>query len=190
MTPIRDWQSETEADPVVVGMSHSHAVTKAVGLLSVAALGVGACGGGGSSNADAASASAKKLVSAKTISGMTVLVNSHARAIYTPSQEKSGTIKCTASCTAVWPVVKAGSAKARKGSGVAHLGTLTRPDGAKQLTYKGHPLYTFKPEGSGKVTGDGVKDKFSGKKFTWHVVKTKKSSPKKQNPAPGGYGGY
>jgi predicted lipoprotein with Yx(FWY)xxD motif len=170
-------------------MSHSHKVSKAVGLLGVAALGLGACGGGGGSNADAASASASHLVSAKRISGMTVLVNSRGRAIYTPSQERTGKIKCTGSCTAVWPPVKAGTAKARKASGVGHLGTITRPVGRKQLTYRGRPLYTFKPEGPGKVSGDGVKDSFGGKKFTWHVVKTKKSS----SPAPapgGGYGGY
>jgi predicted lipoprotein with Yx(FWY)xxD motif len=171
-------------------MNHSKALAKAVALAGVAALGVSACGGGGSS-ADAASASAKHLVSAKAISGSTVLVNSRGRAIYSPSQEKSGKIKCTGSCVAVWPPVKGGSAKARKDAGVGHLGTVTRPDGKKQLTYKGHPLYTFKPEGKGKVTGDGVKDSFSGKKFTWHVVKTKKSSAKKPSPAPGGgYGGY
>ena len=172
-------------------MNHSKALAKAVVVAGVAALGVSACGGG-NSNADAASTSAKHLVSAKTISGATVLVNSRGRAIYSPAQEKSGKIKCTASCTAIWPPVKAGSAKARKNAGVGHLGTVTRPDGKKQLTYKGRPLYTFKPEGKGKVTGDGVKDSFGGTKFTWHVVKTKKSSAKtKPAPAPGGgYGGY
>ena len=171
-------------------MSHSHTVSKAVGLLGVAALGLGACGGGGGSSADAASASAAKLVSAKAISGMTVLVNSRGRAVYSPSQEKTGTIKCTGSCTSVWPPVKAGSAKARRDSGVGHLGTVTRSNGRKQLTYKGRPLYTFKPEGAGKVTGDGVKDSFGGKNFTWHVVKTKKSNSTKPNPAPAPYGGY
>jgi predicted lipoprotein with Yx(FWY)xxD motif len=172
-------------------MINSRALSKAAGLLSVGALGLAACGGGGGGNADAATASGAKLVSAKSISGMTVLVNSHGHAIYSPSQEKSGTIKCTGSCTAVWPFVKAGSAKKRKASGVAHLGTVTRPGGKKQLTYKGKPLYTFKPEGAGKVSGDGLKDSFGGKKFSWHVVQTKKSSTSKPAPAPGGgYGGY
>jgi predicted lipoprotein with Yx(FWY)xxD motif len=120
-----------------------------------------------------------------------VLVNSRGHATYSPSQEKTGKIKCKGGCLAVWPIVKAGSAKARKASGVAHLGTLTRPDGKKQLTYKGLPLYTFKPEGAGKISGDGVKDSFGATKFTWHVVKTKKSTAKKKTePAPGGYGGY
>jgi predicted lipoprotein with Yx(FWY)xxD motif len=170
-------------------MNHSKALAKAVAVAGVAALGVSACGGGGSS-ADAASASAKHLVSAKTISGASVLVNSSGHTIYSPAQEKSGKIKCNASCTAIWPFVKAGTAKARKDAGVGHLGTVTRPGGKKQLTYKGRPLYTFKAEGAGKLTGDGLKDSFGGKSFTWHAVKTKKSSAKKPAPAPGGYGGY
>ena len=170
-------------------MNHSKTLAKAATVVGVAALGISACGGGGS-NADAASASAKHLVSSKTISGVPVLVNSGGRALYSPTQENNGKIKCTASCVAVWPPVKAGSAKARKDAGVGHLGTVTRPDGKKQLTYKGHPLYTFKPEGAGKITGDGVKDSFGGKKFTWHVVKTKKSSTTKPSPTPNYGGGY
>jgi predicted lipoprotein with Yx(FWY)xxD motif len=191
MTPVLDWQSSAAADPVVRDMTKSHALPKLAALLSVGALGLAACGGGGGGNADAATTSAKHLVSAKTISGMTVLVNSRGHAIYSPTQEKKGKIKTNRAALAVWPLVKAGSAKARKSSGVAHLGVVKRPDGKKQLTYKGRPLYTFKPEGAGKITGDGLKDSFGGKKFTWHVVKTKKSSS--SQPAPmnnNGYGGY
>jgi predicted lipoprotein with Yx(FWY)xxD motif len=164
-------------------MNPTRTVSKAAGLLGVGALALSACGGGGPT-ADAASSAKAPAVAVKTISGQSVLAY-RGHALYTPSQEKRGKITCTGGCTSVWGPVKA---SAKKGSKVGHLGSLTRPGGKKQLTYKGLPLYTFVPEGKGKVTGDGVKDSFGGHKFTWHVVKTKKST--NSNPAPAPNYGY
>ena len=167
-------------------MNHSHAVSKGIGLLGVAAIGLAACGGGGNDNATAASAAKTHAVAVKKISGQRVLAL-RGHAIYTPSQEKSGKIKCTGGCAAVWVPVKA---SAGKDSTVGRLGSVMRPGGKKQLTYRGRPLYTFKPEGKGKLTGDGIKDKFGGKRFTWHVVRSGKKSSSKPAPAPPspGYG--
>ena len=168
-------------------MNHSHAVSKGIGLLGVAAIGLAACGGGGGGdNATAATATKTHAVAVKKIAGQRVLAL-RGHAIYTPSQEKSGTIKCTGACAAVWVPVKA---SAGKDSTVGRLGSVTRPGGKKQLTYRGRPLYTFEPEGKGKLTGDGIKDKFGGKRFTWHVVTAGKKSSSKPAPAPPspGYG--
>jgi predicted lipoprotein with Yx(FWY)xxD motif len=45
------------------------------------------------------------------------------------------------------------------------LGTLTRDDGSKQVTYDGKPLYMYSSDASpGDTNGDG----FGG---LWHVVK-------------------
>jgi predicted lipoprotein with Yx(FWY)xxD motif len=152
--------------------------------MGIAAIGLAACGGGGNDNATAAPAAAAAkthAVAVKTISGQRVLAL-RGHAIYSPSQEKSGTIKCTGGCAAVWVPVKASSGK---GSTVGHLGSVTRPGGKKQLTYKKRPLYTFAPEGKGKLTGDGIKDKFGSKSFTWHVVRIgKKPAASKPAPAP------
>ena len=40
----------------------------------------------------------------------------------------------------------------------ADLGTTTRPDGSKQVTYKGHPLYFYARDGdSGDAYGQAIK---------------------------------
>ena len=44
-------------------------------------------------------------------------------------------------------------------TGPVALGTVTRPDGKTQVTYKGLPLYTFKGDTkSGTAAGQGFKD--------------------------------
>jgi predicted lipoprotein with Yx(FWY)xxD motif len=55
------------------------------------------------------------------------------------------------------------------GAGVvaAHLGTITRPDGAKQVTYNGHPMYFYSKDGdSGDAYGQAIKS-FGA---SWYVI--------------------
>jgi len=60
-----------------------------------------------------------------------------------------------------------------------------RPDGKTQVTFDGKPLYRFAEDSSPKnVSGNGAKDSFGGKSFTWHVA-----SPGKTSVSSGG-GGY
>jgi predicted lipoprotein with Yx(FWY)xxD motif len=160
----------------------------AVGAVgAAAAIGLAACGGG-NSTADAAPSGANAAkapaVAVKKISGTSVLAY-RGHTLYSPTQERRGRITCTGKCVKVWGVVKA---SAKKGSKAGHLGSITRPGGKKQLTYKGRPLYTFVPEGKGKLSGDGLKDSFGGHKFTWHVVKTKKAATNNTPPPSTNYG--
>ena len=48
------------------------------------------------------------------------------------------------------------------------LGTVTMADGAKQITYNGHPLYTLKGAGALSTKGNGIEGK-------WHVIKLSKN---------------
>ena len=50
---------------------------------------------------------------------------------------------CDASCSAVWPPVIGASHLVSKNVRKHLVGTISRSNGAKQLTYDGHPLYSF-----------------------------------------------
>ena len=75
-----------------------------------------------------------------------------------PSAERRGRFICTNSaCLSVWhPLVVA---KGVKPTGRIPLGTIRRPDGRMQVTYKGAPLYTFvRDTKPGEMNGEGFKD--------------------------------
>jgi predicted lipoprotein with Yx(FWY)xxD motif len=92
----------------------------------------------------------------------TILVTGSGMTLYENTTELKGKIHCTGSCRTAWPplLVSAGG-KATAGAGVAQskLGTLKRPDGGTQVTYKGGPLYRIVSDKKlGDVTGQGVRD--------------------------------
>ncbi|MEP7022647.1 MAG: hypothetical protein ABJB47_02305 [Actinomycetota bacterium] len=86
----------------------------------------------------------------------TVLTNSKGFALYTFAKDKGGTSACYGQCGKFWPPV---DGPATVASGVklsGSFGTTTRKDGSKQLTYNGHPLYTFAGDHKpGDVNGNG-----------------------------------
>ena len=86
--------------------------------------------------------------------------------VYLFEADKPGGSACTAACAGVWPPVT-GSPKAVSGATSADLGTITRPDGTRQVTYKGHPLYLYvKDKDDGDTYGEGIKS-FGAK---WYVL--------------------
>lgn len=91
-------------------------------------------------------------------------------ALYTPEQEANGNVLCMDSCLAFWKPLEPGSGTPTAEAGVAQLAVVTRPDGTKQVTDDGKPLYTFTEDSKGKVTGNDFSDDFSGQQFTWHAV--------------------
>jgi predicted lipoprotein with Yx(FWY)xxD motif len=133
--------------------------------LAVAVLAVTACASSSSSSstpapsstpaAGAASASSGTTLKTTTIGGTQVLTNSAGFTLYWFAPDTSTTSKCTGSCSTYWPPVK-GPASA--GSGVTGtLGVITRPDGTKQATYDGHPLYTYVGDTApGQNKGNGL----------------------------------
>jgi predicted lipoprotein with Yx(FWY)xxD motif len=98
--------------------------------------------------------------------GKTVLTNTAGRTLYSLSVEKNGKFICTGSCLSVWHplTVPAGV----KPTGPVKLGTVERPEGGTQVTYKGRPLYRFGGDTkTGEANGEGIKDV-----GTWHAAAT------------------
>jgi predicted lipoprotein with Yx(FWY)xxD motif len=122
---------------------------------------------GSSDSGDATASSGSTTVS----SNDGQLVDSSGAPLYSSDQEKSGTVMCTGGCTSIWPPLKAPSGNPTAGDGVSgELGVVKRPDGSRQVTLDGRPLYRFAEDGSdGKATGDDVTDRFGGQQFTWHA---------------------
>ena len=176
-----------------IGTRGTAALT-AVSLVLAAACGSGSStNGGGNSNAPAATATATAapVMTAKNASlGATVLVNQRGLTLYSLSAERNGRFICTnMACLNLWHPLLAPSG-GLKGDPVGSLGTIKRPDGGMQVTYRGLPLYTFvndhKP---GSAAGNGFKDV-----GTWLAATTSKTAASTQ-PAPastssGGGGGY
>jgi predicted lipoprotein with Yx(FWY)xxD motif len=76
-----------------------------------------------------------------TIGGTTVLTNAKGFTLYSFAPDTPATSKCYGSCAAYWPPVTGAAATS---SGVpGRVGTIKRTDGSEQLTYNGHPLYTY-----------------------------------------------
>jgi predicted lipoprotein with Yx(FWY)xxD motif len=152
-------------------------LTLTLAALAATAL-LGACGGddGGDSAATAASGSGAGAVSVANVDGVgDVLVDSDGRALYTSDQERDGKVRCTGPCTSIWlPLdVPAGAGQPTAGSGVpGQLDVVKRPDGSRQVTHDGAPIYRFAEDGgAGTVTGNGVADSFGGQRFSWHVLR-------------------
>jgi predicted lipoprotein with Yx(FWY)xxD motif len=79
--------------------------------------------------------------------------------VYLFEADKGGQSACSGACAAAWPPVTTGGNPQGSGSvSSAKLGTITRSDGTKQVTYNGHPLYFFEKDGDdGDAYGQGVK---------------------------------
>ena len=78
---------------------------------------------------------------------------------FTKDVKDSGTSACTGACLTAWPPVTSTSATPAAEGVTGTVGTITTPDGAKQLTLNGLPLYYFeKDKNPGDVLGQGVND--------------------------------
>lgn len=129
---------------------------------AVVAVGVAGLGAAGGAPAAAPSAAAQKKVVVDTARSKrlkrTILVNRRGRTLYSLSAERNGRFICTdSSCLSFWTplVVAAGT----RPTGARSLGTVKRPDGKTQVSYRGRPLYTFYEDSrSGDVNGEGFED--------------------------------
>jgi predicted lipoprotein with Yx(FWY)xxD motif len=137
-----------------------HRLAATIAVLALAAVPV--------ASASAAAGPAKVSLK-KTALGMT-LVNGHGRTVYAFTKDSRNKDRCvtTAGCTSTWPVVTS-HGRPHGGPGVkgSMLSTIKLPNGSRQVTYAGHPLYTYGGDSrAGETDYVGV-SQFGG---TWLAV--------------------
>ena len=142
-------------------------VVAAVALaVAVAAIAVASSS---SSKKSSSAASSTATIKLRSTSLGKIVVDSKGRTLYLFEKDKNGKSACSGQCAANWPpALVTGKPKVGSGLSASKVGTTTRSGGKHQVTYGGHPLYTFivdkgKP---GSVKGEGLKA-FGAE---WYVV--------------------
>jgi predicted lipoprotein with Yx(FWY)xxD motif len=83
---------------------------------------------------------------------------------FTKDVKDSGTSACTGACTAAWPPVLTDSGTPAVEGMTGTAGTISTPEGKKQVTVNGLPVYYYvKDKAPGDITGQGVND-------AWYLV--------------------
>lgn len=183
----------------------------AIAAALLCATAVAGCSGGGSGSsakkseppADLAAASASASVSAtvspspsattvgrvsaRSTSLGKILVDGGGRTLYLFEADKKNKSTCMGECVKIWPpLIVTGKPEAGTGGVRGNLlSTTTRDNGTKQVTYNGHPLYTFTGDHkAGDTNGQG--DVAFGD--TWYVLN--RAGKKNTTPQRNTGGGY
>ena len=122
----------------------------------------------------------KKVAKTLHLKGRTLLTTTSGRTLYSLSAERRGRFICTeaSGCTGIWKPLTIPVGVTPKGP--VKLGTIERPEGTVQVTYRGLPLYSFAGDKQrGQVKGEGLKDV-----GTWHPATISGSGGSGSNPTP------
>lgn len=156
-------------------------------LALVAALAIAGCGGsdsgggayGGSEKGITENTTAKSPPGADsgaavlTVASATglgpILVDAKGFTVYDFHKDKGRTSSCYGACAQVWPpVLTEGAPQVGEGASASMLGTSKRKEGTMQVTYAGHPLYTYTADQKpGEAKGNDV-DSFGAQ---WYALK-------------------
>ena len=98
-----------------------------------------------------------------------VLVDAKGFTVYDFHKDKGTTSSCYGACAQGWPpVLSEGAPSAGEGASASKLGTTKRKDGTMQVTYDGHPLYTFVED---KKPGEANGNDVSAFGAQWYALK-------------------
>ena len=154
-------------------MTRSTPITVLAGVAAVAltALATVGCGGGGYGDSAATAAAGGPRASIGTSNGGglgTILVDSKGRTLYLFRSDSGSRSTCLGACAGTWPPLTASGKRSVSARAAASLvGTSTRPDGERQVTYNDHPLYLYAgDEKAGDTRGQGLTDFGAG----WYVL--------------------
>lgn len=130
--------------------------------VAVVALAAAACGSGSGAKTTPAAA----VGSQATGAGITLaaqgghLTDGTGKSLYEFASDTPTMSTCSGACVTYWPPLTS-SSPPTAGSGItaSDIGSLTLPNGTKQVTYNGHPLYYFAlDKAPGDTKGQGLDD--------------------------------
>lgn len=172
---------------------HSQTLRSRAALSAASAAGLlvlAGCGAADNTATASGSGASGTTVTVRQAGGMDVLATSSGQTLYTSDQEKDKVLCRSGACMAVWkPLTVSADQKPTSSGGVAvDLSTVKRPDGSRQVSFDGQPLYTFSfDHGAGQVNGDGLNDSFDGIDFTWHAATPTGTAPTSGSSQGSGY---
>jgi predicted lipoprotein with Yx(FWY)xxD motif len=140
-------------------MKRPRIIMAGVGLAVLAAAGgITAASASGTPAASATSATTVRTAPA-TVAGKTetILVNSRGLPLYIYRPDTATTSLVTGGLARLWPPL---TSAAVAGAGVTGKVAVLNDVNGPQVTYNGHPLYTFVDDRAGQVTGQGVQNFF------------------------------
>src|SRR2546423_2285102 len=122
---------------------------------ALAACGTAATNYGGGSAPSSPSGSATISVQGSSLGQ--ILVDGNGKTLYLFEADTSAQSTCSGACAQAWPpVTTSGAPKAAGGASASLLGTSARSDGTTQVTFGGHPLYSFTGDTKpGDTNGEG-----------------------------------
>jgi predicted lipoprotein with Yx(FWY)xxD motif len=142
------------------------------GIVVLSSVALAACGSGGgtatqnppyggpasTTSQQSMSQTTSGKVSTASSSLGTVLVDSQGRTLYLFKADQGTKSACSGACASAWPPLRvSGKPTVGGGATAAKLGTTQRSDGKPEVTYNGHPLYTYTGDSKpGDVNGQGL----------------------------------
>jgi predicted lipoprotein with Yx(FWY)xxD motif len=136
--------------------------------LALAAAGCGTSSYSGTTGARPAATSANASVATGRTKLGTVLVDGKGRTLYLFEKDKGSASSCYGACASVWPPLTSAKGVAAGGLPAAKLGAAKRTDGTTEVTYAGHPLYTYVAD---KKPGEANGNDFSSFGAQWYALK-------------------
>lgn len=144
------------------------AAPASVAPASVAASGAAtndaSAGGYGKGGSPAAASGAVAVALGMTTEQGPVLVDGKGMTLYVFLTDTATSSACTGTCTTTWRPLLGDTPMLGAGLTGADFASITRPDGTKQITFHGHPLYTYaNDKAPGQTNGQRVLNK-------WYVI--------------------
>lgn len=141
-----------------------------MGALMLLAAGCGSAAAGvgyGGHHAASAPAVAGDAIQSRMSPLGRILVDRQGRTLYLFEKDAGRSSSCYGACASIWPPLTTTAAPKTAGGLTGRLGTTKRTDGTTQVTYNGHPLYTYAGDSAaGQTNGEGL-DQFGG---GWDVL--------------------